>query len=132
MQRAFLDANVLFLASRDARSRLLRLWRLKDVEVVTSAYAVEEVRRNLEGEPQRKRLETLLARTRVVPEPLIPRLPDAPRLREKDRPIIAAAIACGATHLITGDWRDFGPYFGRRIAGVLVVPPSAFLAVHGR
>jgi hypothetical protein len=31
----------------------------------------------------------------------------------KDRPIFQAALACGATHLLTGDWKDFGAYFDR-------------------
>ena len=42
-------------------------------------------------------------------------------------PILAAAIAAGATHLITGDLKDFGPLLGRRIAGVLMQTPADFL-----
>jgi predicted nucleic acid-binding protein len=130
LERAFLDANVLFSASWAARSKLLRLWKLEDVEVVTSAYAAEEARRNLEPGERRARLEALLARTRVVPESGSREIPAGLRLRDKDRPIFAAAVACGATHLVTGDWRDFGPFFGRRVAGVLILPPSEFLAAH--
>ena len=131
MERAFLDANVLFSALRDARSRLLPLWSLAGVEIVTSAYAIEEVRRNLESEAQRKRLEALLARTTIVSESPPWRPPEGVRLRDKDLPILAAAVWCRATHLVTGDWRDFGPYFGRRIAGVLIVPPSDYLGARG-
>lgn len=130
MERAFLDANVLFSASRDAHSRLLQIWSLDGVEIVTSVYAVEEVRRNVESEAQQRRLEALLARTRIVPETPLQRLPKGLRLREKDRPILAAALGCGATHLITGDWRDFGPYFGRKVAAVLILPPSDYLTEH--
>lgn len=39
-------------------------------------------------------------------------------LREKDWPIVAGALHLGATNLITGDHRDFGPYLGKRILGV--------------
>src|SRR5262245_62322474 len=67
VRRAFLDANVLYSASRDARSRLRSLWEA-GAEVVTSAYAVEEARRNAENDDHRARLEALLARTRIVPE----------------------------------------------------------------
>jgi hypothetical protein len=48
-------------------------------------------------------------------------------LREKDWPIVAGAVQSGATHLITGDHRDFGRYFGKQILGVLVQTPSEYL-----
>jgi predicted nucleic acid-binding protein len=130
LERAFLHTNVLFSAAREPRSRLLSLWSLPGVEVVTSAYVVEEVHRNLESEAQRSRFEALLARTRVVAEAVSINFPAGLRLRDKDRPILAAAVSCGATHLVTGDWRDFGPYFGRRIAGVLILPPSDYMRAH--
>ncbi len=53
-------------------------------------------------------------------------MPAGIRLRDKDHPILKAAIAAGATHLITGDVKDFGRYFGRRIVGILVVTPAEF------
>jgi hypothetical protein len=37
------------------------------------------------------------------------------------------AVQAKATHLITGDRQDFGRYFGKRILGVLVLTPSAYL-----
>jgi len=64
--RAFLDANVLFSAAYFSESRLARLWRLKHVELITSAYATEEARRNLAKDEQRQRLEELLAEMRIV------------------------------------------------------------------
>jgi len=36
-------------------------------------------------------------------------------------------MAAGATHLITGDVRHFGRYFGQRVLGVLVMPPAQYL-----
>jgi len=42
-------------------------------------------------------------------------LPGGIALPEKDRPILLAAIEARATHLITGDKRLFGKYFGKRI-----------------
>ena len=38
----------------------------------------------------------------------------------------AAAIANRATHLITGDRRDFGAYFGKQLGGVLILPPRDY------
>ena len=34
-------------------------------------------------------------------------------LAEKDQPILQAALACEATHLLTGDFEDFGPFMNR-------------------
>jgi hypothetical protein len=48
-------------------------------------------------------------------------------LRDKDWPILSGAVAAGATHLITGDIWDLGAYFGQRILGVLILPPSRYL-----
>ena len=48
-------------------------------------------------------------------------------LPEKDRPILLAAIACQATHLLTADKQHFGAHFGKTIEGVLVLPPDQFL-----
>ena len=97
------------------------------MQLVSSAYAVEEARRNLAAGPQRQRLASLLANVGTVPQPPPETVPGYPELPEKDRPIIAAAVAARATHLITGDRKHFGPFFGSRAAGVLVLPPADYL-----
>jgi predicted nucleic acid-binding protein len=56
MDRLLLDANVLFSAAYMADARLRELWRLRDVELWTSRYALEEARVNLSDEAQRERL----------------------------------------------------------------------------
>ena len=129
MDVVFLDANVLFSAAYRPQAGLLRLWRIRDATLVTSAYAAEEARRNLAAATQRERLENLLAAVRIVPEaPSPPDLPlPATQLPEKDRPILLAAAAAGATHLLTGDVSHFGPHFGHRLEGVLVLPPAQYL-----
>ena len=126
MPRAFLDANVLFSAAYREKSRLARLWNRPGAELITSAYAAEEARRNLTSPDQRARLGSLLSRMRIVAESDAP-MPTGVKLPDKDHPILKAAIAAEATHLITGDVRDFGRYFGTRIAGVLVVTPADFI-----
>jgi uncharacterized protein len=93
---------------------------------VTSAYAAEEARRNLASPDQRARLESLLSQMRIVAESNAP-MPASVKLPDKDHPILKAAIAAEATHLITGDVKDFGRYFGTRIAGILVVTPADFI-----
>ena len=127
MFRVFLDANVLFSAAYLPDAGLTRLWAVPDTEVVTSAYAVEEARRNLESEQARARLAALLERTEVVSEALNLSLSGSISLRDQDRPILQAAIAADATHLITGDLRDFGSLLGRKVEGVRIETPSMFL-----
>jgi predicted nucleic acid-binding protein len=126
LRRAFLDANVLFSAAYREKSGLVRLWNSSRAEIVTSAYAVDEARRNLASAEQLARLEALLERRRIVPESGAA-IPAAVQMAAKDLPILKAAVAAEATHLVTGDVKDFGRYFGRKIAGVLVVTPADFL-----
>jgi predicted nucleic acid-binding protein len=126
MPRAFLDANVLFSAAYREESGLLRLWRIPGAMLVTSGHAAEEARRNLAPAGQLARLEDLLTRTLIVPESNAP-MPAGVRLPDKDHPILKAVIAAEATHLVTGDVKDFRPYFGRRIGGVLVATPADFI-----
>ena len=54
-------------------------------------------------------------------------LPDGVELSQKDMPILQAAIAAEASHLITGDRKDFGRYFGQKLAGVRVMTPREYL-----
>lgn len=125
----FLDANVLFSAAYRADSRLRRLWQLRGVQLLTSGFAVEEARRNLATEAQRSELDTLLLPIRIVAfagpldHPIFATTP----LPDKDRPILLAAITARATHLVTGDLQHFGPYYGQRLEGVLIVPPAEYI-----
>lgn len=42
-----------------------------------------------------------------------------------------SAIAAEASRLITGDRKDFGPYFGQKLAGVWVMTPREYLSGRG-
>lgn len=103
---------------------------LSEARLLTSPYAVEEARRNLREDRQRGDLEALLTPVSIVEVSVDPELHPILKkvdLPEKDMPILLAAVAAGATHLITGDFTHFGPYYGQRIAGVLVLPPARYL-----
>lgn len=95
--------------------------------LLTSGYAVEEARRNLNTSDRRSRLEDLLAAIHVGSEAPQEPLPPGVRLTLNDEPILRAAIAAGATHLLTGDLRDFGHLMGRRVGGVRIQTPGDFL-----
>lgn len=128
MDVVFLDANVLFSAAYAPDTGLRRrLWDRSDAELLTSRYAVEEARRNLPDHEQAQRLEALLGDIRIVGEAVDVSLPEDVTLPPKDRPILQAAVAAGASHLITGDVTHFGPYFGRAVAGVRILTPAQYL-----
>ena len=128
MDRLFLDANVPFSAAYRPDAGVARLWEVPDAVLVSSSYVVEETRRNLHGPDQRTRLEELLKKVEVGEAMMLP-----PELRgeidlpEKDWPVLGGAAAAGATHLITGDLRHFGAYFGEEVLGVLVLRPAEYL-----
>lgn len=122
----FLDANVLFSAAYQNESSILGLWKLAEINLITSFYALEETRRNLKLPEQLKRLDSIMANVKIVHEMDDRLLPSNIHLRSKDRPILSAAIAAKADYLITGDFKDFGKYFGKSISGVKILPPALF------
>ena len=126
MDRLFLDANILFSAAYRPEAGLRRLWALADVLLLSSLYALTEARVNLPEPVQRVRLAELAQRLLLMPHPSPRPLPVDIHLPPKDQPILLAAIAARATHLLTGDIQDFGPYYGRTVEGVLIVPPAAY------
>lgn len=132
MTRLFLDANVLFTAAHNPEGKaalVIELAAAGHWEVVTSAYCVAEARLNLE----RKypdflgRLGKILDMVRLVPD--VPAKLYPIRLPEKDRPVFASAVRCGATRFLTGDRRHFGPFMNKpgKTAGVVVQTVGDFL-----
>ncbi len=132
MDRVYLDANVLFSAAYAEGSGLARLWRWKSVRLLASEYVIEEAHRNSEPEAQ-ARLVKLLVRVERVGDPAEALDPESEEpLPADDRPVLRAAMAAGATHLLTGDRRAFGPLYGRRAGGVLILRPAEYLATRHR
>jgi predicted nucleic acid-binding protein len=131
MDRLFLDANILFSAAYRSGAGLLRLWKLEEVVLCSSRYALEEARINLAGDEQQARLEHLTEVVRLF-EPAERELPPGISLPDKDAPIVLAAIAARSTHLLTGDIKHFGPFFGKKIEGIAVLLPAEYLRIRGR
>ena len=126
MDRVFLDANVLFSAAYRGDSSLRELWSRKDIELCTSHYALEEAHRNLAEASQRERLAKLSQKLRFYGA-ADRELPRDVHLPVKDAPILLAAMEAEATHLLTGDMRHFGPYLGKRVAGIVILAPGDYL-----
>jgi uncharacterized protein len=126
MDRLFLDANVLFSAVYKTDARLREFWKLKDVVLYSSRYALEEAKINLTNEDQRVRLHNLSGGLRFF-DAEHGTLPHGIFLPEKDVPIILAAMEARATHLLTGDIRHFGAYLGKKIEGIATVLPGEYI-----
>ena len=128
--RVFLDANVLFSAAYRETGSVRVFFALADAHactLVSSAYAVDEARRNiLAKHPDRVGdLETLLGRVALCREPTAASLAwaAAHHLPPKDAPILAAAIEARCNLLVTGDRTHFGALFGRELRGTVVLLP---------
>ena len=87
--------------------------------MLTSAYAIEEARRNLVmDQPEAvPRLKRLLEPVSTVDAPQGLKLPKTIRLDPKDHPILLAAIHGNADYLLTGDARHFGHLYDKQIEG---------------
>jgi uncharacterized protein len=132
VDRVFLDANILFSAAYRPDAGLRKLWEIPDIKLITSTYAAEEARRNLDLPEQRAALDARLQAVQVLAAtPADPPIPVPPELAEKDRPILSIAVVARATHLLTGDVRHFGRYYGQTVAGVHILPPAAYLRARG-
>ena len=128
MDRVFLDANVLYSAAFLEFAGLARLWSLDDAQLLSSAYAIEEARRNLaiDRPAAVPTLARLLESVSTVDEPQGLKLPQTIRLDPKDEPILLAAIHGKADYLLTGDAKHFEHLYGKRVGGVLVLRPAQY------
>jgi predicted nucleic acid-binding protein len=130
VDRLFLDANILFSAAYSSDSPLLELWKLKKVLLFSSAYALEEARRNLTllRPDSSGNLQRLTAKVHLVDAPPLATSPiEARALHQKDLPILLAAIEARATHLLTADKKHFRSLRGKTVEGVLVLTPGDYL-----
>lgn len=131
MDRVFLDANVLLSAPYRVETPLRMLFTMPRTELVTSAYAREEARRNLASGQQQAELERLCHSVEVVSVlPPQGELSILRKLPENDRPILWAAISVRVTHLLSGDFKAVGRFYGQTINGVTIMPPAVYLKGH--
>jgi predicted nucleic acid-binding protein len=130
--RAVLDANVLYPFS--LRDTLLRLAELELYDPLWSAQILDEATRNLVEDGrieiwQAERLVEAMRRTfeaAEVPQAQVLALESAMLNDEKDRHVLAAAVAGGAEAVVTANLLDFPPEACDPL-GVEAVHPDDFL-----
>ncbi len=136
--RVFLDANILFSAAftNGAVRRLLHDLTAAGHTCVADGYVWEEARRNLavisaEAVAELHRITAGIelhshfagAGAHAVEIDL----------KEKDRPVLASAMALSCGALVTGDRTHFGRLFGATVSGVSIHSPRSLAeAVLGR
>lgn len=130
--RLFFDANTLFTAAHNPKGKaalVVQLGAEGQWGLYTSNYAIEEARRNLEAKfpaalSEFGRVESTF---QTGPESRSHQCPES--LSVKDCPIYLAAHGCRATHLLTGDIRDFGPFMNQPLVteGLVIQTVAQFL-----
>ncbi len=122
--RIFLDANILFSASLpQSRMQTLLKAAIRHGVCLTNDYAVQEARRNLQLKfPENIfQLDALLGECEIISAAFFD---IEVELASKDWPILRGAIAGKATHLLTGDRKDFGAFWGTTVQNVNIVSPK--------
>jgi predicted nucleic acid-binding protein len=135
--KVFLDSNVLLsgLFSDKGAPRIildLLTLNLPILAGATGCYNLMEVERNL-----KKRMPAAMPLYREYLSKLgleVVALPSQETVRsmagiiaEKDIPVLASAIACGAEYLITGDKKDFARLKTDKRYNLTIVGPSEFI-----
>lgn len=130
--RLFLDANVLFTAAHNPKGKAffaINLGTQGYWELFSSFYAWEEARRNIESKfpLSLDRLAKIHTSLQLVGHRAGLSFPEG--LAKKDQPIFQAALACQATHLLTGDLKDFGPHMNQpeKTYGICIQTVAEFL-----
>lgn len=133
MMRVFLDANVLFTAAHNPNGKAaftVESGETGHYVLFTSDAAYEEAKRNLAAKYPDclPLLDGFMDRITLILADLSAPFPDG--LPPKDAIIFQAAVACRATHFLTGDLRHFGPYMNKpdTANSIIIQTVSEFLA----
>jgi predicted nucleic acid-binding protein len=114
--RVFLDANVLFTAAYNPSGLARLLFELQQHKVLillSSPQALEEARANLAVKKPSAlaALQDLMEELELFDSSI--QIPFKIHLPEDDLRIFSSAVAGRASHLLTGDKKDFGLYFDK-------------------
>ncbi|NDC54188.1 MAG: PIN domain-containing protein [Planctomycetia bacterium] len=127
--RIFLDANILFSAAKSAGAVHALVSRLLAAryECWVDGYVIDEARRNLvvKAAERLPAFEELVSQLSVSATAAVLARTEPHGLPEKDRVVLAAAVALECDVLLTGDRTHFGRLYGRSLAGVRIHSPRS-------
>ena len=127
--KIFIDANVLFTAAYSPQGKAALVIENLGKLIVTSDYALAEARRNIQAKKPTALavLDGFVAKIKIIT--LIKPIECPIKLPPKDVPIFQAALQAKATHLLTGDIKDFGPHMNqpKKSAGIVIQTVADFL-----
>jgi hypothetical protein len=123
LDTVFLDANVLYSAAYMEFAGLAQLWSLNDVQLLSSAYAIEEAGGTRSWIcPRRSRASIVYWHSYPVSTPRrVSNWRETSASTRKPGPILLAAIHGQAGYLLTCDVRHLQHLYGKRVEGVLVL-----------
>lgn len=127
--RIFLDANILFSAVKSDGAVHAFVALLLEVghECWVDGYVVDEARRNIMAKAPGRlpHLDMLVSRVRMSAVAPAAARAEAHGLPEKDRLVLAAAVALECDAVVTGDRTHFGKFYGRQVASVMIHSPRS-------
>ncbi len=127
--KIFIDANVLFTAAYSQNGKAAMLLKADRLIFITSDYAAQEAHRNilLKRPASIDSLTNILKNIELVPSIQSGVCPIT--LPLKDQPIFLSALMANATHLLTGDLKDFGPHMNmpEKTVGIVIQTVAEFL-----
>lgn len=127
--RIFLDANILFSAVKSDGAVHAFVAMLLDGghECWVDGYVVDEARRNIMAKAPGRlpHLDGLVSCVRMAVFAPAAARAEVHGLPEKDRLVLAAAVAVECNALVTGDRAHFGKFYGRLLAGVMIHSPRS-------
>ncbi len=123
--KIFLDANILFSASKDGsilRNFLVFLVSKKH-HLITNQFAAEEAVRNILAKEFSSESALVLLLGSVTFCNILSGDHIA-GLAEKDQPILRGALGCRCNYLLTSDLKDFGKYMKKNNFGIIIGTPE--------
>jgi len=123
--KIFLDANIIFSATRDGS--ILRVFLdflvSKKHHLVTNQHAAEEASRNIVAKAfSTEKALALLLKNVTFCNKLSPDIISG--LAEKDQPILRGALGCQCDYLLTSDVKDFGKFMKQNDLGIKIGTPE--------
>jgi predicted nucleic acid-binding protein len=131
--KVFLDSNVLFSAaySGKEKSRSYLFFELQDIGIIeiyiSNLVKFESINNIKIKRPEKSNfLNELLSKVIIIEDVYI-YYDDIKSLPENDRIILSSAAYHNIDFFITGNTKDFSPFYNKKLSNTLILTPKNFL-----